>query len=111
MEEVPQRIGHYRVLARLGAGGMGEVLLAEDEQLHRRVAIKRVRRDALDSPGRHERFLREARYAARLNHPAIVQIYDLLTEGATDHLVLEYVEGTDLRTTLRRGPLPVARVL
>jgi serine/threonine-protein kinase len=111
MEKVPQRIGHYRVLSRLGSGGMGEVLLAQDEQLARRVAIKRIRHDACEKPAHRERFRREARFAARLNHPGIVQIYDLLTEGDADHLVLEYVDGTDLRTILHRGPLPVAQAL
>jgi serine/threonine-protein kinase len=105
-----ERIGHYRILSRLGAGGMGEVYLAQDEQLDRQVAIKRIRQDAT-SPRHRERFRREARLAARLNHPAIVHVYDLLTEGDVDYLVLEYVEGMDLRTMARKGPLPVSQVL
>lgn len=110
MEDVPQRIGPYRVLERIGSGGMGEVLLAHDERLDRKVAIKRIRGDA-SNPERRERFLREARLAARLSHPAIVQVHDLFTEGGMDHLVLEYVEGVNLRALARQGPLAVPTVL
>ena len=110
MNEIPGQIGPYRILEPLGAGGMGEVLLAHDERLDRRVAIKRIRR-APDRPEHRERFRREARLAARLSHSAIVQVYDLLTEGEIDNLVMEYVEGETLRSLSRRGPVPVSRVL
>ncbi|HEX5721095.1 MAG TPA: protein kinase, partial [Thermoanaerobaculia bacterium] len=110
MEEIPRQIGPYRILQPLGAGGMGEVLLAHDERLDRKVAIKRIRRDAT-SPDQRERFRREARLAARLNHSAIVQVHDLVTEGDVDNLVMEYVEGSNLRALSRRGPLPVCEVL
>lgn len=111
MPDLPQKIGPYRVLQRLGVGGMGEVLLAHDERLDRRVAIKRIRPEAGTSGERRERFRREARVAARLNHPAIVQVYDILEAGDAgdgehiEHIVMEYVEGTTLRTLLQRGPL------
>ncbi len=110
VEQIPQQIGPYKVLEPLGRGGMGEVLLAHDERLDRKVAIKRIRRDAA-SPDQRERFRREARLAARLNHSAIVQVHDLVTEGDVDNLVMEYVEGTNLRALSRRGPLPVCEVL
>lgn len=110
MTELPQKIGPYRVLQRLGAGGMGEVFLAHDERLDRRVAIKRVRTETGVSPDQRERFRREARVAARLNHPAIVQIYDILQEGEVDHIVMEYVEGTNLRS-LAREPLDLPAAL
>lgn len=109
VEQIPPQIGPYKVLQPLGRGGMGEVLLAHDERLDRRVAIKRIRRDAA-SPDQRERFRREARLAARLSHSAIVQVYDLVTEGDVDNLVMEYVEGTTLRAISRRGPLPVSEV-
>lgn len=108
MPDLPQKIGPYRVLQRLGVGGMGEVLLAHDERLDRRVAIKRIRPEAGTSGERRERFRREARVAARLNHPAIVQVYDILEAGDAEHIehiVMEYVEGETLRTLLQRGPL------
>jgi tetratricopeptide (TPR) repeat protein/predicted Ser/Thr protein kinase len=98
----PDRIGSYRVERRLGRGGMGEVFLAHDERLGRRVAIKRVR-PAL--AGQVERFRREARAAARLSHPAVVQIYDLVEEGPDLAIVMEYVEGRTL-TELTAGGLP-----
>ena len=104
-------IGPYRVLERLGAGGMGEVFLALDERLDRRVALKRIRSGLDTSPERRERFRREARIAARLNHPAIVQIYDVLAEGESDTIVMEYVEGTNLRAFGGGRPLPLEPAL
>jgi serine/threonine protein kinase/tetratricopeptide (TPR) repeat protein len=105
------KIGPYQLLKRLGAGGMGEVYLAYDERLDRQVAIKRIRSDKGPSSERRERFRREARLAARLNHPAIVQIYDVLAEGDVDSIVMEAVEGTDLRTLIDDRPLPLGRAL
>lgn len=74
MSEPPGRIGPYQILERLGAGGMGEVFLAHDERLDRKVAIKRIRLEKNSDPDRRERFRREARIAARLNQPAIVAL-------------------------------------
>jgi serine/threonine-protein kinase len=111
MTDLPQRIGPYRVLDRLGRGGMGEVFLAYDDRLDRRVAIKRIRPDAGISDHRRERFRREARLSARLNHPAIVQIYDIVTEGDLEYIVMEAVEGANLHTVMERGPLGVPQVL
>jgi serine/threonine-protein kinase len=104
-------IGPYQVLKPLGTGGMGEVFLAYDERLDRKVAIKRIRSDANATPERRERFRREARVAAKLNHPAIVQIYDVLTEGDVSYIVMEHVEGTNLRRLLDDGPLPAGEVI
>jgi tetratricopeptide (TPR) repeat protein/predicted Ser/Thr protein kinase len=106
----PAMIGPYQVLKPLGTGGMGEVLLAYDERLDRKVAIKRIRLDTNATPERRERFRREARMAAKLNHPAIVQIYDVLTEEDTSYIVMEHVEGTNLRRLLDDGPLSAAEV-
>jgi len=105
-----ERIGPYRILSRLGAGGMGEVFLAIDERLDRRVALKRIRPTGEPTPDRRERFRREARLAARLNHPAIVQIYDVLTDGDAEILVFEYVEGATLRRLVDLAPLSPERV-
>jgi len=106
-----ETIGPYRLLERLGAGGMGEVFLAYDDRLDRRVAIKRIRLDAGAKPDRRERFRREARMAARLSHPAIVQVYDILQENGLDYIIMEYVEGSTLRQMVERGPLPVRQVV
>lgn len=109
--EDPQRIGPYEIREWLGEGGMGEVCRAYDTRLDREVAIKRILGEKMSSPTVHERFLREARSAARLNHPSIVQIYDLMTEGQIDWIVMEFVEGETLSRRLRRGPLDPAVAL
>jgi len=110
------RIGPYRLETRLGSGGMGEVWEAWDERLERRVAIKRVRPGGGGDPRgpdphRRERLRREARAAARLSHPAIVQIYDLVETEDEDWIVMERAAGSSLADLLRAGPLDLGRVL
>ncbi|HTG31450.1 MAG TPA: protein kinase [Thermoanaerobaculia bacterium] len=108
MTEPNDRIGAYRLVRRLGSGGMGEVFLAWDGRLERTVAAKRMRPDRDRGGARRERFRREARAAARLNHPNVVQIFDLVESGdeAGDWIVMEYVQGRSLADLLRNGPLP-----
>jgi serine/threonine-protein kinase len=98
--------GKYRVDALIGRGGMGAVYRARDLGLDRDVAIKIVRPDFTVSASARERFRREARLAARLQHPAIATVYDYgtLSDGSA-YLVMEFVRGTDLRTHLAQGPL------
>jgi eukaryotic-like serine/threonine-protein kinase len=110
-DPVPSSIGPYRVVRRLGSGGMGEVFLALDPRLDREVAIKRIHGDAGQDAVRRARFLREARVAAALSHPAIVQVFDLVSEGEADHIVMEYVPGTTLHRHLQDGALPLSRGL
>jgi len=90
---------------------MGEVVLAHDDRLDRLVAIKRLHADHAASPSRRERFRREARIAARINHPAIVQLHDVRHEGDHDYLIMEYVEGRTLRERFAAGPMAVSEVL
>ena len=97
-----ERIGPYRLEARLGAGGMGEVWRAWDERLKRRVALKRIQADS--DPSLRARFRREAEAGARLSHPSIVQVYDILEDTAGDWLVMELVEGGTLKERLAREP-------
>lgn len=107
-----QWIGPYRILRRLGTGGMGEVFLAHDPRLERRVAIKRLIPQAFGvQPTVQARLRREARLAAQINHPAVAQIYDLLTLDDIDHIVMEFVPGRSLRDVLSDGPLPLGQGL
>lgn len=102
----------YRILKRIGSGGMGEVFVADDHRLGRRVAIKRIRPDReLDEVVR-ARLRREARFVAGLSHPAIVQVYDVLERDAAFYVVMEWIDGENLRQRLKReGPLPVETVI
>jgi len=88
---------HYQIRTQLGAGGMGEVYLAEDMKLRRPVAIKFIARHKEISPNVEKRFLREARSASRLNHPNIVTIYEIGETENHTYIVMEYVEGRSLR--------------
>src|SRR3954469_15468035 len=110
MTEPPKdRIGAYRLVRRLGMGGMGEVFLAWDDRLQRPVAAKRMRLDRGRGGERRERFRREARIAARLSHPNVVQVFDLVETGDTagDWIVMEYVQGRSLADLLKGdNPLP-----
>ena len=99
--------GRYRVLERLGSGGMAVVYLAEDERLGRRVAIKRLHADSHDDTA--ARFAREAKLLASLNHPNIVSVFDTVSDGESVLIVMEYVEGETLNEALRRGPLDPER--
>jgi eukaryotic-like serine/threonine-protein kinase len=100
--------GRYRVVRHLGSGGMASVLLCRDERLDREVAVKRLH---ADSPGDVEqRFVREAKLGASLNHPNLVSVFDTATDDEGVLIVMEYVEGEALARTLKRGPLPPERV-
>src|SRR3954471_10834824 len=99
----------YRVLGRLGAGGMAVVFLAEDEQLGRKVAVKRLHADGPEDAAR--RFRREARLGASLNHPNIVAVYDIVSDGAGVLVVMGDGEGGALRGGIGRGPLSPTHAL
>lgn len=107
----PLQIGPYRVESTLGVGGMGKVYRAYDERLGRRVAIKQIRLDSSESPRARRRFLREARATARLNHPGIVKVHDLLSLHGKDWIVMEEVEGEPLSHVLAGGSMAPGRVL
>lgn len=104
-------IGRYRILTRLGRGGMGEVFLAEDPTLRRGVALKRIRPDLDHDRTFRARLRREARLAAHLNHRAIVQVFDLITDDSADHLVMEYVSGPSLYTLFGCSRPPLAEAV
>ena len=97
---MPTRLGDYRLLRELGSGGMGVVYLAEQESLHRRVALKVVRGEMLLFPESRERFLREARAVARLQHPGVVPLHSVGEEGGIPYFAMDLVEGCTLATAL-----------
>src|SRR5579863_177370 len=89
--------GRYHIVQALGAGGLAEVFAAFDSQLNRQVAIKMLREPLATDPAIVERFLREARVAAGLSHPSIVQIFDVGLDGQQPYVVMELIEGQPLR--------------
>jgi serine/threonine protein kinase len=99
----------YRVLGRLGAGGMAVVVLAEDERLGRKVAVKRLHSESPEDAGR--RFEREAKLGASLNHPNIVAVYDIVTDEDGVLIVMEYVDGGTLRLEMDSGPMAPVRAI
>jgi serine/threonine-protein kinase len=103
-------IGPYRVVQSLGEGGMGEVLLAHDDRLDRRVAIKQIRADERSDEGYRKRLVQEARATARLHHPSVVQVFDIIEEGDSHAIVMEYVDGQNLAEALKEGALDARRL-
>ncbi|MEO6654848.1 MAG: protein kinase [Pyrinomonadaceae bacterium] len=102
---IGDRVGHYDIVSRLGVGGMGEVYLADDARLHRKVALKILHKDVAADAGRLRRFRREAQAASALNHPNILTIYEFGFEEGVHYLVTEYVEGDTLRYSIKTGKL------
>src|SRR6201987_5313180 len=105
------RLGPYEILSAVGAGGMGEVSRARDTRLDRTVAIKILPDHLSDRADLRERFEREARTIASLNHPHICTLYDIGQQDGIDFLVMEYLDGDTLAQRLRKGPLPLDQVL
>jgi serine/threonine protein kinase/tetratricopeptide (TPR) repeat protein len=103
--------GHYRLLEQIGAGGMGVVFRAHDEQLRRDVALKIITTHLFADEASRERFRREALAVGRLNHPHIAMAFDFGEEGGVDYLVTEYVPGVSLEDKIGKEPLPQAMVL
>ncbi len=105
------RLGPYEILAPLGAGGMGEVYRARDTRLDRDVAIKVLPAELSSDVERLKRFEKEARSASALNHPNIVTIHDIGSEGGVSYIAMERVEGATLRELLVSGPLVIRKLL
>ena len=106
-----QQLGPYRVVSLIGAGGMGEVYKAKDTRLNRTVAIKVLPRHLAERKDLRQRFEREARAIAELNHPHICALHDIGSYEGVDFLVMEYLEGERLSERLKRGPLPLKQLL
>jgi len=106
-----RRISHYRILKKLGEGGMGQVYLAEDLNLGRQVAIKVLSHELTDNPDHLRRFEREARAASALNHPNILTVYEIGQSDGAHFIATEFIEGESLSQRMKRGPMELAEVL
>jgi serine/threonine protein kinase len=111
MPEIDQTVSHYRIVEKIGQGGMGEVYLADDTTLDRKVALKFLPEAFAIDPERMARFEREAKLLASLNHPNIAGIHGLEEADGNRFLVLEYVEGETLKAKLSKGALPLEDAL
>src|SRR5919201_1110793 len=103
-------LSNYRIIEKIGSGGMGEVYAAEDLTLGRKVALKFLAKEAADQNA-VDRFLREARSASSLNHPNICTIHGIGEADGRPFLVLELLEGRTLRDEIKRRPIPLDQVL
>jgi eukaryotic-like serine/threonine-protein kinase len=108
---VGQQIGRYQVLCRVGRGGMGEVFLAQDTRLNRKVALKLLRSDAIGKEDRLRRFQQEAQAVSALNHPNILTIHEIGQQQSLLYIATEYVEGETLRQHIARAPLTLGHAL
>ncbi len=106
-----QQIGRYRISAAIGAGGMGEVYLAKDEELERSVALKILPSDIADDAVRVQRFIQEAKVVSALNHPNILTIHEIGSENGTRFIASEYVEGRTLRKIIDLDELELKEAL
>src|SRR2546426_5669208 len=106
-----ESLGQYKILDRIGAGGMGEVYRARDTRLGRTVAIKVLPEDVAQDPERRERFLREARASAALSHPNIAALYEVGEDQGRMFLAFEYVPGETLKTVIGGRPLNPRRAI
>ncbi|MGE0887496.1 MAG: AAA-like domain-containing protein [Blastocatellales bacterium] len=108
---IGQRIGHYRIQSLIGAGGMGEIYLAEDTRLNRKVALKLLPRHFTRNSDRVRRFKQEARAASALNHPHIVTIFEIGEEGGWHYIVNEFIDGQTLRQRLSASPVKLSEII
>jgi serine/threonine-protein kinase len=111
MGTIRETLGHYEVLGPIGAGGMGEVFVARDPKLGRKVAIKMLPTRLSTERDTLSRFTQEARSASALNHPNIVTIHEVGADDGIPFIVMEYIEGRDIRTLIQEGSVPIRMIL
>jgi serine/threonine protein kinase/tetratricopeptide (TPR) repeat protein len=108
---VGTQISRYHILARIGEGGMGEVYLAEDPSLARRLALKFLPASLAAEDTARQRLINEAQAAARLDHPFVCKVYEVGEAGGQPYIAMEFIEGTTLRHRLSAGPIPIKEAL
>ena len=106
-----KKLGRYEIRSKIGAGGMGEVYLAEDTRLHRKVALKILPADLASNQDRMRRFEQEAQAAAALNHPNIAHIYEIGESDGTNFIAMEFVDGVTLRELMHQQQTDLAKLL
>ena len=114
MEEslpVSSIVSHYLILSPLGAGGMGEVYLAQDTKLDRKVALKILPADVASNHDRMRRFVQEAKAASALNHPNILTVYEIDRADSVHFIATEFIDGETLRQRMRNAPMKLSEVL
>src|SRR5436309_8624127 len=104
-------LSHYRIVSKIGAGGMGEVYLAQDTKLDRKVALKILPAELAANQDRMRRFVQEAKAAAALNHPNIAHIYEIGESDGTHYIAMEFIDGETLRHKIHRDKAPLPRLL
>jgi len=105
------QVSHYRIISKLGAGGMGEVYLAQDTKLDRKVALKVLPADVSSNRDRMDRFVREAKSAAALSHPNIAQIFEIGEHEGTHYIAMEFIDGLTLRDQIHREQADLGKLL
>jgi serine/threonine-protein kinase len=109
---IGQTVGHFRIVDKIGQGGMGEVYLAEETPVQRQVALKFLPPALQSEEVARKRFLREAISAAAIDHPYVCKVYGISqTDEGQDFIVMEFVEGQTLKETLRQGPLDLTKLV